>query len=72
MELEIGKKYVDGNGDIVTIIEHYETLSRFPYKGGNERWYEKNGVWSLRGGPHHLNLVSEYNSITPSPTAENP
>lgn len=58
MKIKLGHRYVDGYGEIVTIVSDNGS-SQWPYKGSNGRTYREDGVFgSSSGSP--FNLESEF------------
>lgn len=54
MKIKLGHRYVDGYGEIVTIVSDNGS-SQWPYKGSNGRTYREDGVFgSSSGSPFNL------------------
>ena len=68
LKLEVGKKYVNRDGDIIEIVSKDEGES-WPYVDLNNDIYEENGLWwdSLT---HGKNLIEEY--IVPATAKDEP
>lgn len=67
LQLEVGKKYVDGLGKVIKIIEHRPALVH-EYRGDNNETYTKNGVYDQ----NHNGLTSKYDLVreVPQPKIE--
>lgn len=68
LKLEVGKKYVNRDGDIIEIISK-DKEAPWPYVDLNNDTYEENGLWcdSLT---HGKNLIEEY--IVPATAKDEP
>lgn len=54
MKIKLGHRYVDGYGEIVTIVMDNGS-SQWPFKGNNGRTYREDGVFgSSPGSPFNL------------------
>lgn len=66
LKLELGKSYIDGAGEVHTLIQHFG-VRKWPYQSAQLqaaeglRSYNKNGQYRFDLIPDILDLVSEYN-----------
>ncbi len=63
LNLEVGKKYVARNGDIVTITEidnDFTNKNIYPCKGDNDLYYTEHGSFLIGSGGTNDDLVKEY------------
>lgn len=75
MKLEVGKKYVSRDGEIVEIIR-FDPYNSWAYSGifhgVLHRWFE-DGQWWVGPAEHKFDLVSEYTEqTTPPPPPKTP
>jgi hypothetical protein len=62
MKIKVGKRYIDGRGNIFEIVQENPEWKKFPFRADNGNTYNENGHYSY-STPDPRDLICEVNEV---------